>query len=306
MGKIELANKFNNLGLQLKKHSPEILIGAGVIGIVTSAVLACKATLKASETIKKHKEEVQVIHDAVEHPELIEGGYTKEQSQKDLTITYVRTGAELVKLYAPSVILGGLSIASIVKSNDIMKQRNVTLAAAYTAVDSSFKKYRKRVVDRFGKELDQELRYNIKTVEVEEKTTDEDGKEKITTKKVKVGDLNDFSPFVMCYTTGCKGWEKDADHNKWFLIQIEKWANEKLKHEGVVFLNDIRYELGLPKTKIGQEYGWIYNKENPVGDNHIDLGIFNIDREKNRDFVNGWEYSVWLDPNVDGYIMDLI
>lgn len=101
-----------------KKHSPEILIVAGVAGTVVSAVLACRATLKVGEVAEKAKDDVERIHKAAETG-VTEAGeaYTAEDNKKDLTIVYVRTGLEYVKLYAPAAILGALSITGILASN---------------------------------------------------------------------------------------------------------------------------------------------------------------------------------------------
>ena len=73
-----------------------------------------------------------------------------------------------------------------------------------------------------------------------------------------------------------------------------------------MFLNDVYEMLGIPKTKAGYVVGWIYDKNHPVGDNEVDFGIFDMEREKNRDFVNGYERTILLDFNVDGNILDMM
>ena len=163
-------------------------------------------------------------------------------------------------------------------------------------------------MERFGGELDKELRYNIKTVEVEETAVDEKGKERTVKRTVKVTNPHEYSEFAVCYDVGCNGWDRDAEHNKWVLLQLQKWANDKLQHDGFLFLNDIYDELGIRRTSAGNKVGWIYDPKNPnhKGDNYVDFGIFDISRETNRDFVNGYEQSIWLDFNVDGPIIDLI
>ena len=156
-----LTRKINKVGFKIKKHSPEILIVTGVVGTITSAVMACRATTKLSEVIEEQKEQIYQIHDYVETHGYSEK-YSEEDSKKDLAIVYTQTAVKLVKLYAPSVILGTLSIGAMLTSNNILRKRNVALAAAYTAIDKSFKNYRNNVVERFGDEIDHELRYNIK------------------------------------------------------------------------------------------------------------------------------------------------
>lgn len=290
---------------QFKKHSPEILVAAGVVGTVTSAVMACKATTKLNDILEESKNTIETIHEATENGKVLDTEYTEEDGKKDLTITYVQTGIKVARLYAPAVALGVVSIAAIIKSNDILRKRNAALAAAYAVVDKSFKEYRGRVVERFGKELDRELRYNIKAAEVEETVVDEKGKEKKVKKTIDVvdSDLFGYSEYAKVYDDGCTGWTKDPEYNKNFLLLQETQANKRLRHDGYLFLNDVYDMLGIPKTRAGQVVGWIYDEKNPNGDNYVDFGIFETHREKNRDFINGYERTIVLDFNVDGEIL---
>lgn len=291
----------------VKKHSPEILIVAGVIGTVTSAVMACKATTKVGKITEEHEKQINEVHEAVEKGVTKAGeSYSKEDSKRDLTIIYTQTGLKFVKLYAPYVILGALSLTAIVTSNNILRKRNVALAAAYTAVDKGFKEYRGRVVERFGKEIDKELRYNIKAKEIEEKVVDENGEEKTVKKTINVFDPNNYSDFAKIFDESCNAWCKDAEHNLMFLKQQQAYANEILRREGILFLNEVYDMLGFQKTKAGQVVGWVYDEKNPVGDNFVDFGIYDLYNEKARDFVNGYERSIILDFNVDGNVYDLM
>lgn len=295
---------FHKAGFQLKKHSPEILVVAGVIGTVASAVMACKATTKVSTIIDKTKEDVDTIHECVNNPELVEE-YTEEDAKKDLTIVYAQTGLKLVKLYGPAIALGTISIAGILTGHNILRKRNLALAAAYTAVDTGFKQYRGRVVERFGEQLDKELRYNIKAKEIEETVVDKKGKEKTVTKTIEVADpIGAMSPYTFCFDETCNGWERDAEANKFFLLRQQNYANERLKAKGYMCLNEVLDMLGMHHTRAGQVVGWIYDENNPIGDNYIDFGIFDIHCEANRNFVNGLEKSIWLSFNVDGNIVD--
>lgn len=296
---------FSKVKFGVKKHSPEILIVAGIAGTVTSAVLACKATMKVNDILEESKETVEKIHTVSNDPEYADR-YSQEDAKKDLTICYVQTGVKLAKLYAPAVILGALSLTAIISSNNILRKRNVALAAAYTAVNKSFKEYRGRVVDRFGKELDRELRYNIKAKEVEETVTDENGNETTVTKTVEVANPNDYSDFARIFDDGCTGWSKNAEYNLTFLKQQQAAANKRLQREGYLFLNDVYDMLGIPRSKAGQLVGWVYDEKNPIGDNFVDFGIYNLYNEKARDFVNGYERSIVLDFNVDGNVWELM
>ena len=293
----------NRVGFKFKKHSPEVLIVAGTIGVVASAVMACKATTKAGKIKEEMNEEMDKIHEVAEaHRE----DYTEEDLKKDTTIVYAQTAVKYVKLYAPSVALGVVSLTCILASNGILRKRNIALAAAYTAVDKGFKEYRGRVVERFGTELDKELRYNIKAKEFEEPVVDEKGKEKIKKETVSVADPNLYSDYARFFDDGCLGWSKDAEYNLMFLKQQQNYANDLLKKKGHLFLNEVYDMLGIPRTRAGQVVGWIYDEKHPIGDNFVDFGIYDMNREKVRDFVNGYERVILLDFNVDGNILDLI
>ena len=302
----KLTRTLNRVGLKLKKHSPEILVVTGVVGTVASAVMACKATTKIDEVLAETKDNIDKTKDYVEKKGFSEK-YTEEDYKKDLTIFYAKGGLELVKLYAPSVALGALSITAILSGHNVLRKRNVALAAAYATVEKGFKEYRGRVVERFGEELDRELKYNIKAKEVEETTVDEKtGEEKITKKTVNVADPNSYSTYARFFDDGCTGWTKDPEYNLMFLKNQQRYANDLLKSRGHLFLNEVYDMLGIPRTKAGQVVGWIYDEEYPNGDNFVDFGIYDLYNEKARDFVNGYEKTILLDFNVDGDIMNLI
>lgn len=293
-------------GFQLKKHSPEILVIGGVIGTVASTVLACKATTKISTILDDAKRDITVIHDCVEHPETLPEEYTEKDGKKDLAIVYAHTGVKLAKLYAPAAIVGVVSVGSILAGHNILRKRNVALAAAYSVVDRSFKEYRGRVIERFGEKLDKELKYNIKAKEIEETVVNEKGKEKTVKKTIEVVDPNTYSEFARFFDDGCLGWDKDPEYNLAFLKHQQESATKRLQAEGYLFLNDVYDMLGIPRTKAGQVVGWIYDEKNPIGDNFVDFGIYDLNRPKNRDFVNGYERVIILDFNVDGNILDLM
>lgn len=300
---------FNKVAFQTKKHSPEILLGFGIVGAVGSAVMACKATLKVNDILDETKETVEKIHGVLENENVSEEDYSEEDSKKDLAVVYAQTGWKFVKLYAPSVIMGALSITSILASNNIMRKRNLAIAAAYTAIDQSFKDYRGRVVERFGEVVDRELKYNLKAAKVTEKILDEEtGKEKKVKTTVEV--LNDgvdgYSDYARFFDESCRPWEKDPEFNLTFLRAQERYANDLLVSRGHLFLNEVYDMLDIPRTKAGQIVGWTYDAKNPVGDNYVDFGIYDISKQEKRDFVNGYERSILLDFNVDGPIYNLI
>jgi hypothetical protein len=299
----EACKRFQKIGFKLKKHSPEILIVAGIVGTVAGAVMACKATTKVNEILQKTKDDIDIIHNIAEDEN--QSDYTEEDVKKDLVIVYVQMGIKLLKLYAPAATLGFLSLGVILTSNNILRKRNVALAAAYSVVDKGFKEYRSRVVERFGENVDRELKYNIKAKPIEEVVIDEKGKEKKIAKTVDVAELNDYSDYARFFDATSTYWEKDSEFNLMFLRAQQNYANDKLKANGRLFLNEVYDMLDIPRTKAGQVVGWVYDVKNPIGDNYVDFGIYDMKRENAR-FVNGYETVILLDFNVDGNIWEMM
>ena len=304
-----MSRSLHKVGFKIKKHSPEILVVTGVIGIVTSTVMACKATMKVNDIVEETKETIDTIHDSVGKGLHTSDGeeYTQEVANKDLAIVYTQTAVKFVKLYGPAVAIGVASIGCMIGSNHILRKRNVALAAAFTAMETSFKDYRGRVIDRFGKELDKELRFGIKAKEVEETVVDENGKETTVKKTVSVVDPNTArSIYSVVFCEGNAGWTRNAEMNKVFLIQQQNYANDKLRLNGFLTLNDVYEMIGAQKTAYGQIAGWVYTEDSSIGDNFVDFGIFDVTNEKACDFVNGYEKSIILDFNCIGNILEYI
>jgi len=208
-------------------------------------------------------------------------------------------------LYAPAVLLGALSITSILVSHNILRKRNIAIAAAYATIDKGFKEYRNRVIERFGKDVDKEIKYNLKQKKFDTTTVDDNGKTKKGKEIVTIADdPNKYSQYARFFDDGCTGWEKDSEYNLMFLRAQQSYANDLLVAHGHLFLNDVYKMLGIPTTKAGQVVGWIYNTEKPTGDNFVDFGIYETNREAVRNFVNGYERTILLDFNVDGNIWE--
>lgn len=289
----KISGIISNVSFSLRKHSPEILIGAGVVGVVVSTVLACKATLKADDVLKDAGEKVKAIDDKKD--------ISEKDAKKEKVAVYARTSLKLVKLYSVPAAIGAASIASIITSHSISRRRYSAMAAAYATVDKGFKAYRKNVVERFGDEVDRQLKYGIKPTEVKEKVTDEDGKTKTVKKTIDV--VEDLpSDYARFFDESNPYWQKDAEFNKMFLRAQQSFFNDKLRVEKRVFLNDVYKALGFPTTKAGQVVGWVFDPERSDIDNYIDFGIWDVHKAAVRDFVNGYERSILLDFNVDGNI----
>ena len=289
---------------QVKKHSPEILMVAGIAGTVVGTVLACKATTKVSEIIEEKNKAVEDVHTCLEDKEI---EYTEEDSKKDLTIIYAQTGVKLFKLYAPAIGVMTLSFVSIIAGHKILKKRNVAIAAAYAAIDKGFKQYRKNVIEEFGEGVDQQMRFGLKSKEVKKK-----GKDGKTVKETEYyidtegNPLDNISEYARFFDAASENFAKDPEYNMMFLRRQQDYANEMLKARGHLFLNEVYDLLDIPRSKAGQVVGWVYDKNgNTKGDNYVDFGLYRNDQGTRR-FVNGLEYNILLDFNVDGVIYDLI
>lgn len=284
--------------MKLKKHSPEILVVAGIAGTVVSAVLACKATTKVAEILDETKGTLDTIHEGMETGAINGQEYTNEDGKKDTVVVYAQTGMKLAKLYGPAIILGTLSITSILASNNILRKRNVALGAAYAAIDKSFKEYRGRVTERFGEQVDTELKYGIKAKKFEEIEVDpETGKEKKVKKTVMVADPNLQSDYAVYFDSKSRNYETNPDYNRMFLKAQQAFANDKLQTRGHLFLNEVLDDLDLPRTPAGQIVGW--TKDGPDG--YVNFRIVEVERETED---GRHEPALLLDFNVEGNIWE--
>lgn len=284
-------------GFTLKKHSPEILMAAGIVGAVVSAVMACKATTKLDSILGEAKERLDLIHKHSENPDMTEN-YSTDDAKKDTAIVYASAGGKLARLYAPAVGLGILSLSSILASNNILRKRNMAVSAAFAAATQDFKTYRDRVVERFGKDVDHQLRHNIKAVDIEETVTDEKGKEKKVKKSIEVADPN-ASDYVKYFTKANPYWENNPEYIEMFLRAQQNYANDKLKAAGHLTLNEVYDMLGMQDTKAGMVVGWIYDLNHPNGDNYVE---FDVKKVYLPDELGDYEEAYAIDFNADGNI----
>lgn len=296
---VAVVNKFGRQLLHLRKHSPRIAFVGGVTSGLASTVLACRATLRLSDVLTEAEElkaKAEALYSGGENDE-----YPPKKYEKDLTVIKVKTILNVTKLYAPSAGLAMLSVALLTGSHITMNRRNASLTAAYATVDQAFEKYRQRVVDQLGTEADRDFRYG--TEQVKESVEGDDGKKKTVT-HTRVDSSQMPSKYARFFDELCNDWKSNPEYNRAFLQCQQTYMNDMLKARGHVFLNEVYDALGIPRTKEGQVVGWVLNKG---GDNFVDFGIFDdLTNPKVRDFVNGREYSILLDFNVDGLIYDKI
>lgn len=279
--------------IKTKKNSPTIFFAAGVVGVVGSTVLACRATLKLPELLDK-AEEVEETIKHFEHPQ-----YTEKDRDHDLMKTKTKTTVAIFKLYAPAVTVGAVSIAALTGSHVALNRRNTALMAAYSALDKGFREYRDRVREEFGDEKDLEFRHGSET-HIETIIGDDD---EAKTVEHKVAPAGMPSIYARWFDEGSSSWSRQPEYNNLFLNSQQNYANDLLRSRGHLFLNEVYDMLGIPRSKEGAVVGWVISKE---GDNFVDFGVYDGDNPRKRRFVNRDERSVLLDFNVDGVIYDLI
>ena len=295
-----LRKSFKKAQLTVRKHSPEILMVAGVIGTVAGAVMACKETLELEDVLDECKQEKMELEEQYAMCEK----YSEDALKKDQVKLTIKQVAKIVKLYAPSVIMEVTSIGVIFASNDIMRKRNASMAAAYATLNSMYKRYRQNVIESYGEEVDKDMRFGVKHEKVTE--IDEDGnKVKIDARIVDLDNtalaISDYSRF---FQMGCKGFDASSGrYNLLYLKGIQAMFNNKLIADGYVMLNDVYRELGFDTIPEGWSIGWVYDEANPIGDNYIDFGLYEA-RNKNQSAVNDWEPVILMDFNVDGNLYE--
>lgn len=283
-------------GLLLKKYSPEILLGAGIVGVVAAFVLAIKATKDNKEELEQSSNDFNYALKTIgEHYKKDDPDRYKYLGQETLTLAL-----DYAKVYAPPVGLLTGSLIAIVGSHGIMKNRTASIMAAYALLQEGFMSYRKNVVNELGEEKDRDFRLGIHEEDVVVREATE--KRKAKTEKQKVRNPNAHSDYAVFFDEYSVYWRRNANENMYFLKLKENWLNDQLQARGHVFLNEVYDELGIPRTKAGAAVGWVLDSKEG-GDGYIDLGIY---VPENGAFVNGYEESVLLDPNVDGPIWDLI
>lgn len=290
----------------IKKNSPEILLGAGIVGFVGTIVLACRATCRADEVLEFHRRKIKDINDAKEIADADPEGemsYDVELYRQDKAIRYLKTTGSLAKLYAPTIAVGTLSLACILTSRNIMQKRYLGVVAAYNGVSAAFEEYRKRVRDEYGEGLDKHFRYG--TTYDELPVYDENGKktkEKEQVEKTETEMMIPNDDSCRFFDSSNPNWDKNPTFSMMWLRGQQNILNDILHTRGHVFLNEVYDALGFPHTPQGAVLGWIDGE----GDNCIDFGLYDPNKESVRRFVNGVDNVIMLEFNHDGVIWDKI
>lgn len=285
---------FHNVARVVVKHAPTILTGAGTVGLVGTAVLASRATLTYKELIA---DEVMVITDG---PNLMKRNehYTEEEFRKDRIVCYSRIVTKTVKHYAPTIALGVASVAAFWWSHSIQSKRIAGLAAAYTALDASYRKYKKSVASVIGEE-------SMK--KVEEKILDDVvfTDEPFEYDKMAESVIPEYSPYARIIDENASVWDPSDDITELNIHAQLNYMNDILRTRGYLFLSDVYDALGIPRTPASQVVGWLWKKGE--GDHYVSFG----DIEGHR--IQFWDDSrrrtvanYLLDFNVDGEIVNEI
>lgn len=294
----EVSRKIGMTGLKLRAASPELLVGVGIAGVIVSAAIACKATLKAEAVMKETKETLDKIEECKETVDSEK--YSEADYKKDLRLVYLQTCVKMAKIYAPAAIIGVMSITCILAGHDILKKRNIAINAAYSAAAKSFSDYSERVREELGEDADRRFRYNIKKKETEVTEINENGEEVTVKKEADTSDYDGRSGTAR-WMDDCKNVDgKDLEYKLWKIKCYETTCNQLLRSRGYLFLNEVYEALGLPITSDGQILGWIYNDRCPNGDNYVDFGLQEVMRDGDS------ETSYLLDFNIDGNILNEI
>jgi Family of unknown function (DUF6353) len=269
--------------LKLSKKSPTILFVAGLGGAIGGTVLACRATVKASDVLEDFHEEIAEVKSTM---------VNTDSYKKDLTYVYSKNTLIIAKLYAPAVIVGGIGIACLTGSHIQLRNRNNALMAAYATLNAAYENYRARVREEVGPEKELDIYHAAKDVVLE----GGDG----TKQTVKAADPNKWSPYARFFNASSSHWEDDPELNRIWIRCQQEYLNNLLRVRGHVFLNEAYDALGLERCSAGQAVGWLMNGD---GDNFIDFGLFSAYQAKNFD---AREPDILLDFNVDGVVIDKI
>lgn len=283
--------------LLTQKHSPTILFGLGVVGVVATTVTACKATLKLEDVVSDMERDLTQAKTVAEN---LPDRYSERDRQQDTLVIYIRAAAKITKLYGPSLILGAASIACLTGSHNILQKRNAGLTMAYAAVDKAFKEYRSRVVDEYGEDKDREFRYGTETSTVVKEEVNGPKKSKVKHASTKGG----ASMYAKFFDPDNVNWNQQPEYNLMFLRAQQNWANDKLRAQGHLMLSDVYDSLGFDRTPASTQVGWLYNGD---GDGYVDFGVFKDgNTQQVYEFATGMENTILLDFNVDGVMWDKI
>ena len=255
------------IGRVLVKNAPKICVAAGVIGVTTGTVVACKATHENVIEVEKAKDNFK---------------------DKD----YIPAVKRFARIYWPSVMIIGGSLFIMVGGHYILAKRYAGLVIAYKGLNETYKDYRSYILENYGKETDFAARHCKDSIAAEGDTA-------IAPDDIFIPD-RDLSDFAVFFGKDYSDLLTTDNPEEAFnaLKSTEEWANAILHDQGYIFLQDVYEALGLDRFA-PDGVGWCKG----FGDDFVDFGIFNV---RNGRAVNGTEPVFLLDFNYDGYILPYI
>lgn len=306
---------FETVKSTAKKNSPELLVITGTVAFIGTLWSMYKTTLKTKDIVDSANEEIDAIKDTKVLVEATGNGeleYTEEDKAEDIKKVKRSSAKKILKAAAPTALLAVGTLGCFFGADYIRRQRHAALFAAAEMTLHSYNSYRQGVIDKYGPEVDQELKYKLfkkeETVEEEDPKT---GKKK--KKKEIVWDCADkqYSDFARMFDEFNPNYQKNIfDNGKDvpygvcnldFVLKMQKAANQKLRRQGNLTLNEVYEMLGFDKSKAGSVAGWIFdvNDKTCVDDMHVDFGIFDKDKEEFKAILLGSEKSFVVDFNID-------
>lgn len=276
-------------GMKAKDIAPSALVIGGVIGVGVATGMIIKAANKNPNIIKTGKDEIEQTRSCDGTPEQIEKSVKK--TRKD-------TAKMLLKTYGPGIGLEIASISCILYGHKLVTGRLAAITTAYGALHQSYSRIVRRLDEVVSEEDKGKIKEGIYQNEVEVPEVDKDGNEtgKTKTEKVSITMPDEVSCYAKCFEAGSRYFHKDPTLNLLFLKNKEEEMTRLLHKRGYVTLNEVYCELDIPIVPYyGTNVGWVLNN----GENKVSFDIYNIHKEANRDFVNGYEPCIWLDFNVD-------
>lgn len=272
----------SSLKLKFKKNSPQIYFGSGILGVILSTFLACRSTLKLNETLNGARTSIEIARG--------NRGENEKEYQRRLALAYLRGVYDVCALYAPSFLIGGLSIAALTQSHITLARRNAALAAAYSSIATAFDEYRARVREEVGEEREREIYMNAQAITIQ----GEDGEIQALVSAT-------GGPHHRLFDPSNPEWKPSHPYNMTFLRIQEAALTNRLQAQKYLFLNDVYQQLGFPPTPQGQILGWTVGENG--GSGYIDFGIT---PECLADSGNPDEPYIWLDIKPDGNVLDMI
>jgi len=250
----------NSFGLKCKKHSPEILMGVGIVGMITGTVVAVKKTRRHLENQVIRDRAIEAVQEDSE-----KGLITEEEAKEVVKKEVSKYVIEEVKVWAAPVLIEAGSIACIMASNYIMRKRIAGITAAFATVSTAYDTYRERVRERYGEEVDKSILLGEKQVTIEK--PDENGKIKKETVTVSDPDVSSIGRY---FTKSNSNWsDSESFLNNFFSMQMS-YATDLLRAKGFVILNDLYKLLGFEMdTEEGIVVGKVYDRNKSMEENSI-------------------------------------